>query len=94
MGSPVSGQASRAFFSVYAGAGLGTEPAREGLRRLVPSLPEYLCLVEVWHLRRGNVVHQAEGPRPRTIPTPEAWYWLGEWCKQERLDLSEWECYS
>ena len=58
------------------------------------SLPEYLCLVEVWHLRRGNVVHQAEGPRPRTIPTPEAWYWLGEWCKQERLDLNEWECYS
>jgi hypothetical protein len=55
---------------------------------------EYMCLVEIWHLRRGNVVHQAEGPRPRTIPSPEAWYWLSQWCKQENLDLAEWECYS
>lgn len=55
---------------------------------------EYMCLVEIWHLRRGNVVHQAEGPRPRTIPSPEAWYWLDQWCKQENLDLTEWECYS
>lgn len=55
---------------------------------------EYCCLVEVWHLRRGNVVHQAEGPRPRTLPSPEAWYWLAQWCKQENLDLTEWECYS
>ena len=55
---------------------------------------EYLCLIEIWHLRRGNVVHQAEGPRPRTIPTPEAWYWLDKWCKAEDLNLAEWNCYS
>jgi len=55
---------------------------------------EYLCLVEVWHLRRGNVIHQGEGPRPRTIPTPEAWYWLQVWSEEQGLDLSEWNCYS
>ena len=55
---------------------------------------DYECLVEVWHLRRGNVIHQAEGPRPRTIPTPEAWYWLSAWCDEQNLDLSNWNCYS
>ena len=53
MGSPVSGQASRAFFSVYAGAGLGTEPAREGLRRLVPSLTKRAAKLFVQHHRPG-----------------------------------------
>ena len=55
---------------------------------------DYQCLVEVWHLRRGNVIHQAEGQRPRTLPTPEAWYWLDQWCTAENLDLKEWNCYS
>ena len=54
----------------------------------------YQCLVEVWHLRSGNIIHQAEGPRPRTIPTAEAWYFLSKWCEQENLDLTQWECYS
>lgn len=55
---------------------------------------EHLCLIEVWHLRHGNDIRQAEGPRPRTIPSAEAWYWLDKWCKQENIDLSTWDCYS
>ena len=31
---------------------------------------KHVLLLEVWHLRRGNVVRQAEGPRPRTLPSP------------------------
>ena len=54
----------------------------------------FQCLIEVWHLRQGNVIHQAEGPRPRTIPTPIAWYFLDMWCKKQNLDLSAWDCYS
>ena len=37
-----------------------------------PHQVEYLCLVEVWHTAGGNEIRQAEGPRPRTIPGPEA----------------------
>ena len=37
---------------------------------------------------------KAEGPRPRTIPGPEAWYWLDRWCRREGVDLSTWDCYS
>mmetsp|Transcript_117740 Transcript_117740/g.375323 ORF Transcript_117740/g.375323 Transcript_117740/m.375323 type:complete len:196 (+) Transcript_117740:379-966(+) len=55
---------------------------------------EHLCLIEVWHLDRGNIIHQAEGVRPRTIPTAEAWYWLVRWCEAEGLDLREWDCYA
>merc|ERR1712070_801589 len=33
--------------------------------------PNYVLLAEVWHLRSGNIIRQAEGPRPRTIPGPE-----------------------
>jgi len=55
---------------------------------------EHQCLIEVWHLEDGNIVHQAEGPRPRTIPTAEAWYWLEQWCAAEGLVLDEWDCYS
>ncbi len=55
---------------------------------------QYLCLVEVWHTARGNEIRQAEGPRPRTIPGPEAWYWMGRWCEREGVDLSTWDCYS
>ena len=55
---------------------------------------EYLCLVEVWHTSGGNEIRQAEGPRPRTIPGPEAWYWLNRWCSREGIDLSTWDCYS
>lgn len=54
----------------------------------------FQCLVEVWHLRRGNIIHQAEGPRPRTIPSPMAWHFLEKWCDKQKLDLTEWECYS
>ena len=56
--------------------------------------PVYICLAEVWHLRQGNVIRQAEGPRPRTLPGPEAWYWLTEWCEREGVDLSTWDIYS
>jgi len=56
--------------------------------------PQHLCLIEVWHLRSGNIIRQAEGPRPRTIPGPEAWYWLSTWCGREEVDLSTWDCYS
>ena len=55
---------------------------------------QYLCLLEVWHTARGNEIRQAEGPRPRTIPGPEAWYWMGRWCEREGVDLSTWDCYS
>ena len=40
---------------------------------------EHLCLIEVWHVADGNIVRQAEGPRPRTIPGGEAWYWMEQW---------------
>ena len=59
-----------------------------------PHQVEYLCLVEVWHTAGGNEIRQAEGPRPRTIPGPEAWYWLNKWCNREGVDLSTWDCYS
>lgn len=56
---------------------------------------EYMCLIEVWHLGQGrNEIRQAEGPRPRTIPDAEAWYWMDKWCTQEGIDLSTWDCYS
>ena len=56
---------------------------------------EHLCLIEVWHLGQGiNEIRQAEGPRPRTLPSPEAWYWMDLWCKREGIDLSTWDCYS
>jgi len=56
--------------------------------------PKHILLAEVWHLRRGNIIRQAEGPRPRTLPGPEAWYWLSVWCKREGVDLSTWDMYS
>ena len=56
---------------------------------------EHMCLIEVWHLGRGrNEIRQAEGPRPATIPDPEAWYWMDKWCAREGIDLSTWDCYS
>jgi len=55
---------------------------------------EHLCLIEVWHMGNGNEIRQAEGPRPRTIPGVEAWYWMDQWCKREGVDLSTWDCYS
>jgi hypothetical protein len=45
-------------------------------------------------MRDENIIRQAEGPHPRTIPTPEAWYWMDKWCKAEGIDLSTWDCYS
>ena len=42
-------------------------------REAIPARPE------VWHLRQGHMIRQAEGPRPRTLPGPEAWYWLNVW---------------
>ena len=56
--------------------------------------PVYFLLAEVWHLRQGNIIRQAEGPRPRTLPGPEAWYWLDKWCRREGVDLSTWDVYS
>ena len=56
--------------------------------------PVYMLLAEVWHLRQGNIIRQAEGPRPRTLPGPEAWYWLEQWCEREGVDCSTWDVYS
>ena len=56
--------------------------------------PVHLLLAEVWHLRQGHIIRQAEGPRPRTLPGPEAWYWLDKWCEREGVDLSTWDVYS
>ena len=65
------------------------------LTKQLPGEPvKHLCLIEVWHMRDGNEIRQAEGPRPRTIPSGEAWYWLEVWCKREGVDLSTWDCYS
>ena len=56
---------------------------------------QHLCLIEVWHMGGGrNEIRQAEGPRPRTIPSAEAWYWMERWCDREGVDLSTWDCYS
>ncbi|KAJ1640975.1 hypothetical protein T492DRAFT_925099 [Pavlovales sp. CCMP2436] len=55
---------------------------------------EHKCLLEVWHLREGDIIRQAEGPRPRTIPSADAFYWVNEWCKRNGVDLSTWDCYS
>ena len=52
------------------------------------------CLVEVWHLREGDVVRQAEGPRPRTIPSADAFYWVSRWCEANDVNLGTWDCYS
>jgi len=56
--------------------------------------PVHILLAEIWHLRQGNIIRQAEGPRPRTIPGPEAWYWLSQWCEREGVDLETWDVYS
>jgi len=56
--------------------------------------PVHFLLAEVWHVRQGNIIRQAEGPRPRTLPGPEAWYWLERWCSREGVDLSTWDVYS
>ena len=66
-----------------------SRPRADGAPRV-----EHLCLIEVWHLRQGNIIRQAEGLRPRTIPSAEAWYWLEQWCDAEGVDLSTWDCYS
>jgi len=55
---------------------------------------EHMCLIEVWHMGYGNEIRQAEGPRPRTIPTAEAWHWMEVWCEREGIDLETWDCYS
>ena len=55
---------------------------------------KHVLLLEVWHLRRGNVVRQAEGPRPRTLPSPEAWHWMEHWCDREGVDWRTWDVYS
>ena len=56
--------------------------------------PVHILLAEIWHLRQGNIIRQAEGPRPRTLPGPEAWYWMGVWCEREGVDMSTWDVYS
>jgi hypothetical protein len=56
--------------------------------------PTHALLAEVWHIRQGHIIRQAEGPRPRTLPGPEAWYWLQYWCDREGVELSTWDVYS
>jgi hypothetical protein len=56
--------------------------------------PTHVLLLEVWHLRQGNIVRQAEGPRPRTLPGPEAWYWMVQWCEREGVNWQTWDVYS
>mmetsp|Transcript_21872 Transcript_21872/g.65568 ORF Transcript_21872/g.65568 Transcript_21872/m.65568 type:complete len:526 (+) Transcript_21872:224-1801(+) len=55
---------------------------------------KHVLLLEVWHLRRGHVVRQAEGQRPRTLPSPEAWHWMRHWCDREGVDWTTWDIYS
>ena len=55
---------------------------------------KHVLLLEVWHLRRGDIVRQAEGPRPRTLPSPEAWHWMEHWCDREGVDWRAWDVYS
>lgn len=57
------------------------------------SQPAHRALIEVWHLRGGNIVRQAEGPRPRTLPSADAWYWIQTWCDEEGVDFSTWDLY-
>lgn len=59
-----------------------------------PDDVKHILLLEVWHLRDGNIVRQAEGPRPRTLPSPEAWYWMVRWCEQNNVDWTTWNHYS
>ncbi|KAJ8598724.1 hypothetical protein CTAYLR_010217 [Chrysophaeum taylorii] len=58
------------------------------------SMPKHILLLEVWHLHDGNIVRQAEGPRPRTLPSPEAWYWMQVWCEANDVDWTTWGIYS
>ena len=55
---------------------------------------QHVLLLEVWHLREGNIVRQAEGQRPRTLPSPEAWHWMVKWCERENIDWTTWNVYS
>lgn len=55
---------------------------------------KHILLLEVWHLHDRNVVRQAEGPRPRTLPSPEAWYWMLVWCEANNVDWTTWDVYS
>lgn len=55
---------------------------------------KHMLLLEVWHLHDRNVVRQAEGPRPRTLPSPEAWYWMVTWCEANNVDWTTWDVYS
>ena len=56
---------------------------------------DFLGLIEVWHVGGNrNIVHQFEGPRPRTLPLAEGWWWLQGWCEQEDIDWTTWNCYS
>ncbi|KAH8065123.1 hypothetical protein JL722_2029 [Aureococcus anophagefferens] len=55
---------------------------------------DHVLLLEVWHLRGQNIVRQAEGPRPRTLPSPEAWHWMKVWCEREGVDWQTWDIYS
>eukprot|EP00001_Collodictyon_triciliatum_P145148 25400_6 len=54
----------------------------------------HILLLEIWHLRQGNIVRQAEGPRPRTLPGPEAWYYMVQWCEREKVTWETWDVYS
>ena len=56
--------------------------------------PVHILLAEVWHLRQGNIIRQAEGPRPRTLPGPEAWHWMSVWCEREKVNMDTWDVYS
>lgn len=55
---------------------------------------KHALLLEIWHLQQGDIVRQAEGPRPRTIPSPEAWYWMKKWCEMNDVDWTTWDIYS
>ena len=56
--------------------------------------PTHVLLLEIWHLRQGHIVRQAEGPRPRTLPGPEAWYWMVKWCESQGVQWETWDVYS
>ena len=81
-------------------------PLDEDVRQILsvmspPDAPDLAELtVENARLAMGATSALNANPEPvakvenRTIPGPEAWYWLDRWCSREGVDLSTWDCYS
>ena len=53
---------------------------------------KHVLLLEVWHLRRGNVVRAGGGSRG--VASPNAWHWMEHWCDREGVDWRTWDVRS